>query len=288
MSPACGKQSGPVPVDGGAVVGKAALCYQRYINGRRSMGRETSDRVASRRQVAAQTEQIAGSRASSAGSHNAEQQRSMKAVERDFARLVDERATNDKREGDKSADLWLGQQLRVLRRGRGLSLVELADRTGLSIGNISQIERGVSSPSVRSLKKLSEALQISVGDLFQETDLPPASELNYIVRRKTRPLLRLGANGLQKELLTPTTPGALQMLMVTIAPGGSSGPDHYTHRGEESGLVLAGSLELWIENECFILQEGDTFRFKSTQPHRFANASANTTRVLWVTTPPGY
>jgi transcriptional regulator with XRE-family HTH domain len=166
--------------------------------------------------------------------------------------------------------------------------VELATRTGLSIGNISQIERGVSAPSVRSLKKLSEALQVSIGDLFQETDLPPASEINYIVRAKTRPLLRLGATGVQKELLTPTTPGALQMLMVTITPGGSSGPDHYTHRGEESGLVLSGALELWIEDECFILKEGDTFRFKSSQPHRFANAGVNTATVLWVQTPPGY
>jgi transcriptional regulator with XRE-family HTH domain len=189
---------------------------------------------------------------------------------------------------NKAADLWLGQQLRALRKGRELSLSDLAERTGLSIGNLSQIERGISSPSVRSLKKLSEVLQVPVGDLFQETDLPPAEEMNYIVRRKTRPMLHLGDTGLQKELLTPTTPGALQMLLVTLQPGGSSGPEHYTHRGEEAGLVLSGALELFIEGERFLLKEGDTFRFKSTQPHRFANGSAKVTTVLWVTTPPGY
>ncbi|TXH39128.1 MAG: cupin domain-containing protein [Rhodospirillaceae bacterium] len=188
----------------------------------------------------------------------------------------------------KAADLWLGRQLRALRKGRELSLTELAERTGLSIGNLSQIERGVSSPSVRSLKKLSEVLQVPVGDLFQETDLPPAEEMNYIVRRKTRPMLHLGDTGLQKELLTPTTPGALQMLLVTLEPGGSSGPEHYTHRGEEAGLILSGALELFIEDERFLLKEGDTFRFKSTQPHRFVNGSAKVTTVLWVTTPPGY
>lgn len=241
------------------------------------MARETSDRVAGRRQAVAQANELTEDAAAVTGARAAQPR----------ARAAD-RITADKIGEDKAADLWLGQQLRVLRRGRGLSLVDLAERTGLSIGNLSQIERGVSAPSVRSLKKLSEALQISVGDLFQETDLPPVSEMTYIVRRKTRPLLRLGATGVQKELLTPTTPGALQMLMVTIAPGGSSGPDSYTHRGEESGLVLSGSLELWIEDEQFILEEGDTFRFKSTQPHRFANAGAETTKVLWVTTPPGY
>jgi len=255
------------------------------------MGRETNDRVVSRRQAAAQASQLGDERAATR-ERKAARTRNARSVSRDLAALVRDQTASDQaggdKAGDKSADLWLGQQLRVLRRGRALSLVELANRTGLSIGNISQIERGVSSPSVRSLKKLSEALQISVGDLFQETDLPPAAEINYIVRKKTRPLLKLGATGVQKELLTPTTPGSLQMLMVTIAPGGSSGPDHYTHRGEESGLVLAGALELWIEDECFILKEGDTFRFKSTQPHRFANAGANTASVLWVQTPPGY
>jgi transcriptional regulator with XRE-family HTH domain len=245
------------------------------------MGRETNDRVASRGRAATQGSELTDGRAVA---------RRRKADRQPVAEATGElaRTVEDKAGSDKSADMWLGQQLRALRRGRRLSLVELATRTGLSIGNISQIERGVSAPSVRSLKKLSEALQVSIGDLFQETDLPPASEINYIVRAKTRPLLRLGATGVQKELLTPTTPGALQMLMVTITPGGSSGPDHYTHRGEESGLVLSGALELWIEDECFILKEGDTFRFKSSQPHRFANAGVNTATVLWVQTPPGY
>ncbi|HEX9446582.1 MAG TPA: cupin domain-containing protein [Dongiaceae bacterium] len=246
------------------------------------MGRETNDRSVSRRQ-AAQIRQPTEGQAGAVAKRKPGDKGRLQPRGGPAAPVIDESGV-----GDKSADLWLGQQLRVLRKGRNLSLVELADRTGLSIGNISQIERGVSSPSVRSLKKLGEALNISVGDLFQETDLPPAAEINYIVRRKTRPLLKLGATGVQKELLTPTTPGALQMLMVTIKPGGSSGPDHYTHRGEESGLVLAGVLELWIEDECFILEEGDTFRFKSTQPHRFANAGAKTASVLWVTTPPGY
>lgn len=250
------------------------------------MGRETNDRVASRRQAAAQVGELTSSRAAATGRADQPQGRAAGGIVTDRAGY--DKSSDIKSADDKSADLWLGQQLRVLRRGRGLSLVELAKRTGLSIGNLSQIERGVSAPSVRSLKKLGEALQISVGDLFQETDLPPVGEINYIVRRKTRPLLKLGATGVQKELLTPTTPGALQMLLVTITPGGSSGPDHYTHRGEESGLVLSGALELWIEDERFILDEGDTFRFKSTQPHRFANAGAKIATVLWVTTPPGY
>ncbi len=263
------------------------------------MGRETNDRTRNRGVPAAPQPTVSGLRV------KAKRKRGSPVIAADEAadnrggtarldgksvgeRSSDARTTDTGATDTRAADIWLGQQLRALRKGREMSLTDLAASTGLSIGNISQIERGVSSPSVRSLKKLGEALQVAVGDLFQETDLPPAKEMTYIVRRKTRPLLNLADTGVQKELLTPTTPGALQMLLVTIQPGGSSGPEHYTHRGEEAGLVLGGTLELWIEDDRFILKDGDTFRFKSTQPHRFGNAGAKTATVLWVTTPPGY
>jgi transcriptional regulator with XRE-family HTH domain len=190
--------------------------------------------------------------------------------------------------GLSSADLWLGQQLRALRKAQGLSLEQLAESSGLSIGNLSQIERGVSSPSIRSLKRLSESLKVPVGEVFHAIELPPAAEFGTIMRRKARPILNLPTTGVLKELLSPTSPGVLQLLMVTIEPGGSSGKEHYTHKGEEAGVVLTGRLELWIEDQRYILNEGDSFRFKSTRPHRFGSASKLVTKVLWATTPPGY
>ena len=90
------------------------------------------------------------------------------------------------REGS-AQDLWLGQQIRALRRAQKLSLAQLAERSDLSIGNLSQIERGVRSPSVRSLQRLSECLKVPIADLFQTRALPPASELGTILRRKARP-----------------------------------------------------------------------------------------------------
>jgi transcriptional regulator with XRE-family HTH domain len=187
-----------------------------------------------------------------------------------------------------TADLWLGQQVRALRKAQRLSLAQLAERSDLSIGNLSQIERGVRSPSVRSLQRLSECLKVPVGDLFQARELPPVAEFGTIIRRKARPILNLSKTGCHKELLTPMIPGSLQMLMVTLDPGGSSGTDHYHHKGEEAGVVLSGAMKLWIEDETYVLKEGDSFRFKSTRPHRFESASKQTTRVLWAMTPPIY
>jgi transcriptional regulator with XRE-family HTH domain len=189
---------------------------------------------------------------------------------------------------DGAADLWLGQQIRALRKAQKLSLSQLAERSDLSIGNLSQIERGVRSPSVRSLQRLSECLKVPIADLFQTRTLPPASEVGTILRRKARPILNLSKSGCHKELLTPMTPGTLQLLLVTLDPGGSSGPEHYSHKGEEAGVVVAGAMKLWIEDQAYILKEGDSFRFKSTRRHRFESASKQTTRVLWATTPPIY
>lgn len=201
-----------------------------------------------------------------------------------------ERAPRRRRGGGLggTADLWLGQQIRALRKAQKLSLAQLAERSDLSIGNLSQIERGVRSPSLRSLQRLSECLNVPVADLFQARELPPASEFGTIMRKKSRPMLNLSKTGCHKELLTPMIPGTLQMLMVTLDPGGSSGTDHYHHKGEEAGVVLSGAMKLWIEDETYILKEGDSFRFKSTRPHRFESASSQTTRVLWAMTPPIY
>jgi transcriptional regulator with XRE-family HTH domain len=179
------------------------------------------------------------------------------------------------------ANLWLGQKLRGLRQMRELSIEQVARLAGLSVGAVSQIERGLSSPTVRSLRRLADVLSFRVADLITEPNPPPLNELGRIVRSDTRRVLRLSENGVTKELLSPSTPGGLEQLLVTLEPGASSGTEPYTHRGEECGHVLQGRLELVIDGDVHHLEAGDSFRFKSTIPHRFANACSGVTRVIW-------
>lgn len=185
-----------------------------------------------------------------------------------------------------AADLWLGLQVRALRKAKGLSLRELAGRARLSIGMISQIERGIASPSIRSLRQISDALGVPPSRFFHDGETPPIKEIGKIVRKHARKVLSLQDNGVSKQLLTPDPSGVIELLLVVIGPGGSSGPEHYTHKGEDAGLVLSGTLELWIDGHCHMLKEGDSFRFKSNLPHRFANASDSLTEVLWALSPP--
>ena len=191
---------------------------------------------------------------------------------------------------NKVADLWLGIQLRALRKAKELSLMQLAEAAGLSIGMVSQIERGLASPSIRSLRNLSEALGVPISWFFHANTGRPAVELSKIVRREDRRQLRLPTEGsthdlVVMELLTPDLSGEIELLLMTLEPGFHSGPAH-RHRGEEAGLVLTGALELWVAEDRFVINQGDSFRFSSADPHRYANASDRTPQVCWALAPP--
>src|SRR5215469_6491057 len=101
-----------------------------------------------------------------------------------------------------TADLAVGQRLRLLRQKRGRSLQELATATELSIGLISQIERGLSSPSVKNLVALGEALGVGVAWFFDETAVVDDFDA-FVVRRESRRALAMSEGEIRKELLTP-------------------------------------------------------------------------------------
>ncbi|KAF0125292.1 MAG: hypothetical protein FD152_2811 [Xanthobacteraceae bacterium] len=183
---------------------------------------------------------------------------------------------------DEDRDQRLGETIRVMRQRAGLSMQEVAKRTGLSTGMISQVERALATPSVRTLRLLSIALDVPISYFFEEH--AAASPARYIVRRNDRRLLRLTASGVVKEALTPVEKGELEFYELTLNPGGSSGTDFVQHTGEKAGYVLSGRLRLWLDHEAHVLEAGDSFRFPSTVPHMFDNPSQQVARIIWVTT----
>jgi transcriptional regulator with XRE-family HTH domain len=182
---------------------------------------------------------------------------------------------------EEAVDQRLGETVRLLRQRAGLSIQDVAKRTGLSTGMISQLERALATPSVRTLRLLSVALDVPITYFFEPHEA--GEPLRYIVRKNDRRLLRLTASGVVKEALTPAEKGELELYELTLNPGGSSGTDFYQHMGEKAGYVLSGRLRLWLDNEAHILEAGDSFRFPSTVPHMFDNPAQQVARVIWVT-----
>jgi transcriptional regulator with XRE-family HTH domain len=185
-------------------------------------------------------------------------------------------------------DSSVGLRLRALRKTRDLSLQVLADRLDVSIGHLSQVERGLSTASLKLLAGAADALGVGIADLFSgTTDVAEAETGIVVVRQDGRARLGLWQAGITKELLTaPRGASRLNLFMVRIEPGGTTGEEDYVHGGEEAGFVLEGSLELHVEGRQWRLEPGDSFRFASDRPHRFGNPGTTTTLVLWVNVTP--
>ena len=187
-------------------------------------------------------------------------------------------------------DPRLGKEIRDLRKAKRLTLGQLGTATGLSTGFISQIERGQNRPSVTALFKISRALGVSVGWFFASPDTPVSPDqptgASRIVRHTERRSIEFD-DGIRDELLTPGLGGTLELLSCSFAPG--SGVDTvYSHQGEEAGVVIRGTLELWVGDDHHVLHAGDSFAFNSATPHRYRNPSQDETHVIWAITPPNF
>ncbi|MBR0716845.1 helix-turn-helix domain-containing protein [Bradyrhizobium liaoningense] len=185
---------------------------------------------------------------------------------------------------EPAMDVAVGRRIRDLRRTRQLSLETIAARTSLSIGFLSQIERGLSSPSLRVLATLADVLGVGIAALFGASPSADGASDHVVTRGLQRPELKLWRTGISKQLLSPAgAENKLNLFLVHLEPGGSTGDELYTHDGEEAGLVLEGEMMLTVDTETWSLREGDSFRFASRRPHRFSNPADDAKAVvLWV------
>jgi transcriptional regulator with XRE-family HTH domain len=179
----------------------------------------------------------------------------------------------------------IGRTIHQFREERQLSLKDLAARSGLTQSFLSQVERGLTSPSVASLRKIAQAFGAPLAALFQG----PSAQANHVVRRDQRRQLLHPGRQWRDELLTPNLQGKLQVIWSVIEPGGGSGDEPYAHDSdEECVVILRGKLEVWVGPDHYTLDEGDSIVFESRIPHRNINPGPERAEVLWITTPPSY
>ena len=178
----------------------------------------------------------------------------------------------------------LGENIRAVRRRRGLTLTDLADAVGCSIGWLSQIERGISMPSNEDVRAISDTLDCPVSLLF-DSDPGPEIERGFVVRQANRKRLT-PRKGLTEELLSPDLTDAFEVVRSEFAPGsGLSEP--CTRQTQEVGYVVAGRLQVTIAGRCFDLGTGDSFRIRG-DTFVWANPFDETAVVIWVIAPPVY
>jgi transcriptional regulator with XRE-family HTH domain len=185
---------------------------------------------------------------------------------------------------DVTAEVDVGERLRTLRRFRRCTLQTVAARSGLSESFLSQVERGRSNASIASLKRIADALGVSMADLFEPDGLPGPR----VLRRDERPALQFGILG-RKLLLTPRPLHHLEVFAGELEVGGSTGAEPYAHGdSEELFVVVSGTVRLELGGEEFELEPGDSIDYRSSTPHRAVNTGQERAEVLWIISPPSY
>ena len=172
----------------------------------------------------------------------------------------------------------VGSRLRDLRQERGKSMRALARSSGLSTNALSMIERGRTSPSVSTLYKLSEALEVPITAFFR-LELPRQA----IVFRKADQHSRVEfPRGRWEGLGGEAFLGRVEPFMLNLEPGATSGPHGLLHSGHEFVLLIEGHLEYEVEGQRFIFEPGDSLLFASRLRHRWRNPAKTPSRVLIV------
>lgn len=185
----------------------------------------------------------------------------------------------------------LGPRLRLVRSSRQLSVRELARRVGCSASLISQIERGVSVPSVGVLYSLATELGSSLdyllfgsGAVSAEAPAVAAAPPQAIVQRGCdRRIIDL-ASGVRWERLTPQSEAMTDFLEVIYSPGGHSTDERrpLRHDGREYGLIISGTLQANVGFESYELGPGDSIAFDSSTPHEYLNKTGDYVHAIWV------
>lgn len=176
----------------------------------------------------------------------------------------------------------LGDTIRQTRLKKRLRLKELAEKTGLTTGFLSQVERNRTDPSIASLRKISDALEVPIFSLLTDRMQP-----SRVVRKEERKILSLPASHVQYELLSPDVDRNIEMFIGRIASGGASS-DWRLPQGEECILVLEGTMEIDVAGELYVLQAGDSIYCSGDVPHKIKNNEREELVFISSITPPSF
>jgi transcriptional regulator with XRE-family HTH domain len=174
-----------------------------------------------------------------------------------------------------------GPRVRALREGMGLSLRDLAERSGVSAPMLSQVERGETSPTLAVAARIATGLELTLSQLLRLDE----GDGVVVVRAKER--LEGGRRGHSYGVVTPQHPGqraqvADNVLRGGAATGGPGDPPLHEPGSRETAVVTAGELRLVCDGAAYDLATGDAVTFDADLPHHFENNSTADARFLAV------
>ncbi|MBU5427283.1 XRE family transcriptional regulator [Tissierella pigra] len=177
----------------------------------------------------------------------------------------------------------IGEKIRRLRIQNSLTQEELADRSELTKGFISQLERDLTSPSITTLVDILEGLGTNLQEFFneniEEKIVFSKDDAFETENEELKYTLNWVIPNAQKNKMEP--------ILIELEPGGRSKEDS-PHEGEEFGYVISGSISLYIGSKKYRVRKGESFYYKANSNHYIANEGKTKASVIWVSTPPNF
>ncbi|MCM3337677.1 XRE family transcriptional regulator [Paenibacillus sp. MER TA 81-3] len=174
----------------------------------------------------------------------------------------------------------IGKKVEKYRKAKGLSSRELAKLAEITPSMLSQIERGLANPSIQTLKVLAKTLDVpTFSFLLEETNTD-----DLIVRSSKRKKMII--DNLSYELLSPDFTGNLATAIMNVPPNTSSSEKLLEHRGEEVAFILEGKIRVYLDEEEYLLEAGDSVKIPANLKHKWENNFSQNAVVLFSVTPP--
>lgn len=181
----------------------------------------------------------------------------------------------------------IGGVIRRARKQQGLTLQQVAESSELSLSYLSQIERNLLNPSVGTLKRIAEALDLPAGKLMFASEASSSRVTVAVLRKGQRKRVSFPQSSISYELLTPDLRRRASLLWLAAEPNAESGAP-LTHEGEDVVVVLKGRLNVEVGGTWYELTAGDSIYFNSELPHRWCNRGKVTAEAIWVSAPPSF
>jgi transcriptional regulator with XRE-family HTH domain len=181
-------------------------------------------------------------------------------------------------------DVKVGEKIKKFRESAGISLAEMAERTGFSPAYLSQLENHLISPPLGALIKIARCLEIEIGTLFGQKGSAPFTIVRKNERVQTsRVASKEGVRyGYSYESLAPDKINRnMEPFLVTLEPASKKGTP-YNHDGEEFLFVLEGRVEIQLGDHTDILEAGDSIYYDSSLNHRVACADEKPAKIIAV------
>ncbi|MCQ8213134.1 helix-turn-helix domain-containing protein [Cetobacterium somerae] len=178
-------------------------------------------------------------------------------------------------------DINLGLKIKKFRTDQNLSLKELAEKIKSTSALLSQIEKGTTNPSINTLKNLSIALDIPLYKFFIEETLKKV----HIVRAQDRKIITPSkGEGVSYEILSPEPQTDVEFMILNLDPYSSSKEKEIGHEGQEVAFILEGEVKLNLENESYVLFQGDSIKIEKFVKHSWENFTSTISKIIFAVT----